>query len=243
MQRRASGEDIVDDDIAGIRIDGYPVGDDERAGDVLAALLSPESRLREGLMLFSEEELGPAPGDMFGEDSGNAFRLIIAAIKLPGGVQGDWHEYRPSQVAAEDFVREGRVGKVVGQERTPFILDTVNDPPGGAASPEGTDRPSEGRLEVEAMRASPVAFEDAFEGVTAGQASRVVDAGELVGPGGREVQASPVVHRLLRDRAVPGEGQVEEPTVELSQPAHRVRPLAKGVYGRAPRRSRLCRWR
>ena len=104
MQRRSGGEDIIDDDIAGRWVDGQAVGDNERAGDILAALLSAQSRLREGLMLFAEEELSPAPRDMFGEDSGNSFRLIISAIKLPGGVQGDWYEYRPSQVAAEDFV-------------------------------------------------------------------------------------------------------------------------------------------
>jgi hypothetical protein len=61
-------------------------------------------------MLFAEEELSPATGDMLGEDPGDSFRLIISAIKLPGGVQGDWHQHRPSQVAAKDFIREGRVG-------------------------------------------------------------------------------------------------------------------------------------
>ena len=206
MQRRSGGEDIIDDDIAGRWVDGQAVGDNERAGDILAALLSAQSRLREGLMLFAEEEIGPAPRDMFRQDLGDTLRLIISAIKLPGGVQGDWHEYRPSQVASEDVVREGGVGEVIGQERAPFILDAMDDPAGGPAGAEGADRPGEGGLEVEAMRAGSVAFEDAFEGVTAGQAPRIMDTGELVGPGGREVQASPVVHRLLRDRAVPGEG-------------------------------------
>ena len=140
-------------------------------------------------------------------------------------------------------VSKGGVGKVVGQEWASLIFDTMDDPAGRPAGAEGADRPGEGRLEVEAMGAGSVAFEDAFEGVTAGQAPRVVDAGKLVGPGGREVQASVIVHRLLRDRAVPGEGQVEEPTVELSQPTHRVRPSASGVDGRAPTRSRLSRWR
>jgi hypothetical protein len=37
-------------------------------------------------MLFAEEELSPATRDMFGEDSGDTFRLIISAIKLPGRV-------------------------------------------------------------------------------------------------------------------------------------------------------------
>ena len=64
--------------------------------------------------------------------------------------------------------------------------------------------------------AGPVAFEDAFEGMPAGQAARVMDAGELLGPGGGEVEARPVIHRLLRDRAVPGEDEVEEPAVEVS---------------------------
>jgi hypothetical protein len=146
MQRRARSQHIVDDDIAGRWVDGHPVGDNERSGDILSSLLPAEAGLRDGLMLCAEEELSPAPRDMFGEDSGNSFRLIISAIKLPGGVQGDWYEYRPSQVAAEDFVREGRVGKVVGQERAPFVFNAMDNPPGGAASPEGTDRPGEGGL-------------------------------------------------------------------------------------------------
>jgi hypothetical protein len=137
------------------------------------------------VMLFAEEELSPASRDMFGEDRGNPLGLIIATIEFASGVQGNRHKYRPSQVAAEHFVREGRVGQVVGQERTPFVFDAVDDPPGGAAGAEGTDRPGEGGLEVEAMGASPVAFEDAFEGVPAGQAPGVGDPGELVGPGGR----------------------------------------------------------
>ena len=119
-------------------------------------------------MLFSEEEFRPAAGDMFRQDAGDAFRLIISAIKLPGGVQGDWHEYRPSQVAAEDFVREGGVGKVVGQERATFVFDTMDDPTGWPAGAEGADRPGEGRLKIEAMGAGSVAFEDAFEGMATG---------------------------------------------------------------------------
>jgi hypothetical protein len=122
---------------------------------------------------------------MFGEDFCDSFRLIVSAIKLPGGVQGNRHEHRASQMAAEDFVREGRMGEVVGQEWATFVFYAVDDPPGGAAGTEGTDRPGEGGLEVEAMGASPVAFEDAFEGVPAGQAPGVGNPGELVGPGGR----------------------------------------------------------
>ena len=110
MQGRAGGEDIVDDDIAYVWVDGHPVGDDEGAGDILASLLPAEAGLGNGLMLFTQEELSPAPGDMFRQDSGDAFRLIIAAIKLPGGVQRDWYEHRAGQVTPEDFVREGRVG-------------------------------------------------------------------------------------------------------------------------------------
>ena len=83
-------------------------------------------------------------------------------------MERDRDQYRPREVAAEDFVREGRVSKVVGQEGAAFIFDAVNDPPGGAAGAEGTDRPGEGRLEVEAVRAGPVAFEEPFEGVPAG---------------------------------------------------------------------------
>ena len=243
MQGRPGSQHIIDDDIAGVWVDGQAVGDNERARDILSSLLSAEAGLRDGLMLFAEEELSPAPRDMFGEDSGNSFRLIISAIKLPGGVQGDRYEYRPSQVPPEVFVREGRVGKVVGQEGAPFVFDAMDNPAGGAAGAEGADRPGEGGLEIKAMRAGPVAFEDAFEGVPAGQAAGVGDPGELVGPGGGEVQASVIVHRFLRDRAVPGEDQVKEPAVEVSQPAHPVRPLASGVYGRAPTRSRLPRWR
>jgi len=80
MQRRSGGEDIIDDDIAGRWVDGQAVGDNERAGDILAALLSAQSRLREGLMLFAEEEIGPAAGDMFRQDAGDAFRLDIGGL-------------------------------------------------------------------------------------------------------------------------------------------------------------------
>ena len=129
-------------------------------------------------MLFTQEELGPAPGDMLGEDSGDSFRLIIPAVEPAGGVERDRDQYRPGKMAAEDVIRKGRVGEVVGQERAMFVLDTMDDMPGGPAGTEGADRSGEGRLEVEAVRAGPVAFEDAFEGVAAGQAAGVMDAGE-----------------------------------------------------------------
>ncbi len=86
MQSRAGGEDIVDDDIADGGVDGHSVGDDERAGDILASLLPAEPGLGDGFVLFTQEELSPAAGDMFRQDAGDAFRLIIAAIKLAGGV-------------------------------------------------------------------------------------------------------------------------------------------------------------
>ena len=125
-------------------------------------------------------------------------------------------------MAAEDFVFDGRRGKVVGQERAPFVFDAVDHPAGGSAGAEGADRPAERRSEVEAVRAGPVAFEDAFEGVSAGQAPRVADPRQQGDAGGRQVQAGIVVHRLLRHRAVPGEDQVEEPPVkDVEPPSHR----------------------
>ena len=66
-------------------------------------------------------------------------------------------------MASEDVVRKGGVGKVVGQEWASFILDAMDDPAGRPAGAEGTDRPGEGRLEVEAVGAGSVAFEDAFD--------------------------------------------------------------------------------
>ena len=86
MQCRAGGEDVVDDDIADGGVDGHTLGDDECAGDILASLLPAEAGLGNRLMLFAEEEFRPAAGDMFRQDAGDAFRLIIAAIKLPGRV-------------------------------------------------------------------------------------------------------------------------------------------------------------
>ena len=90
-------------------------------------------------------------------------------------------------MSAEDFVFDGGRGKVVGQERTPLVFDAVDYPAGGSAGAEGADRPAERRSEVEAVRAGPVAFEDAFEGVSAGQAARVADPREQGDAGGRQV--------------------------------------------------------
>jgi len=114
---------------------------------------------------------------------------------------------------AEDFVFDGRRGKVVGQERAPFVFDAVDHPAGGSAGAEGADRSAERRPEVETVRTGPVAFEDAFEGMAAGQAAWVADPWEPGDPGGRQVQAGVVVHRLLRHRAVPGEDQVEDAAI------------------------------
>ncbi|MEY3549170.1 MAG: hypothetical protein RLZZ552_1538, partial [Verrucomicrobiota bacterium] len=121
--------------------------------------------------------------------------------------------------------------------------DAMDDPAGGSAGTEGADRPTERRPEIEAMRAGAVAFEDAFVGMAAAQAAGVGDPGEQGDAGGGKVPEGLVVHRRLRHRAVPREAQVEESPVEVSQPAHLVRPGASGVSERAPRRSRRGRWR
>jgi hypothetical protein len=79
---------------------------------------------------------------------------------------------------AEDFVLHGRRRQVVGQERAALILDAMDDPSGGTAGAEGADRPAERRPEVEAVRAGAVTLEDAFEGMSASQATRIADPRE-----------------------------------------------------------------
>ena len=86
MQGRAGGEDVVDDDITDVGVDGFPVGEDESSGDILPALLPAKPGLRDGLMLLAEKRLGSAPGDEGGEPAGDPFGLIVAAIPSAGGV-------------------------------------------------------------------------------------------------------------------------------------------------------------
>ncbi|MEY3548163.1 MAG: hypothetical protein RLZZ552_530, partial [Verrucomicrobiota bacterium] len=162
MKGRAGGEDVVDDDIARGRVDRSALGDGERAGDVLTTFLSPEPGLRNGLMLLAEQRFGPAPWNQRRQSFGDPLGLVIAAVTSAGDVQRDRHEHRSGQMSAEDFVLHGRRGQVVGEERTTFILDAMDDPAGGSAGTEGADRPTERRPEIEAMRAGAVAFEDAF---------------------------------------------------------------------------------
>jgi hypothetical protein len=87
-------------------------------------------------------------------------------------------------MAPEDFVFDGGRGEIVGQERAALILDAVDDPAGGTAGAEGADRPAERGPKVEAVRAGPLSLEDAFEGMSAGQAARVADAREQGDAGG-----------------------------------------------------------
>ena len=89
MQSRAGGEDVVDDDIARGGVDGLAVGEHEGPGDILPALLPPESGLRDGLMLFAEKRVRAAAGDEGGEPPGDSFGLIIATVASAGGMQRD----------------------------------------------------------------------------------------------------------------------------------------------------------
>ena len=187
MQRRAGGEDVVDDDIARDGVDGSSGGEDERPGYVLAALLSAESGLRDGLVLLAKQRLSPAAGDEGGEPLGDAFGLIIAAVASAGGVQGDGDQDGASQMPAEDLIFDGRGGEVIGQERATFVFDAVDDPAGGSAGAEGADRPAERRSEVEAVRAGAVTLEDAFKGMAAAQTAGVGNPGEQGDAGGGEV--------------------------------------------------------
>ena len=63
MQSRAGGEDVVDDDITDVGVDGLSVGEDENSSDILPALLPAEPGLRDGLVLLAEKRLGLTPGD------------------------------------------------------------------------------------------------------------------------------------------------------------------------------------
>ena len=205
MQGRPGGEDVVDDDMASRRVDGLALHERERPGDILPSLLPAEPGLRDGLMLLTKKGLGLAPGHERGELPGNPFGLIVPAVPSAGGVQRDGDQDGSGQMTAEDLVFDGGGGEVIGEERAAFVFDAVDDPTSGSAGAEGADRPAERRPEIKAVRAGPVALEDAFEGMSAGQATRVADTREQGDPGGRQVQAGVVVHRLLRDRAVPGE--------------------------------------
>ena len=219
MQGGAGGEDVVDDDITPRRFDGLPVGEDERPGYILPAFLPAEPGLRDGLMLFAKKRLGLTPRHEGGEPPGDPLSLVVPAVTTSGGVQRDRYQDGSGQMTAEDLVFDSGGDEVVGEERAAFVFDAVDDPTGGSAGAEGADRPAERRPEIEAVGAGPVTLEDAFEGVSAGQAARVADPREQGDPGGRQVQAGVVVHRLLRDRAVPGEDQVEEPPVEDVEPS------------------------
>ncbi len=126
-------------------------------------------------MLLAEQGFGPATGDEFRESLRDPFGLVVAAVTTSGGVQGDRDQDGAGQMAAEDFVLHGRRGEVVGQERAAFVFDTVDDPAGGTAGAEGADRPAERRPEVEAVRTGPVALEDAFKGMAAGETARIAD--------------------------------------------------------------------
>ena len=86
MQSRAGGEDVVDDDITPRRVDGLSVGEDERSGDILPALLPAEPGLRDGLVLFAEKCLGTTPWDKGGELPGDPLGLVIPAVPPSGRV-------------------------------------------------------------------------------------------------------------------------------------------------------------
>ena len=92
MQSRAGGEDIVDDDITPRRVDGLPVGEDERPGDILPALLPAEPGLRDGLVLLTKQRLGLTSRDEGGELPGDPLGLVIPAVPPAGGVQRDGYE-------------------------------------------------------------------------------------------------------------------------------------------------------
>ena len=188
MQSRPGGEDVVDDDIAPGRDDGFAVGEDEGPGHILPALLPAEPGLRDGLVLLTKQRLRLTPSHERGEPPGDPFGLIIPAVPPSGGMQWDGDEDRAGQMAPEDLVFDGGRGKVVGQERATFVFDAVDDPAGGSAGAEGADRPAERRPEVEAVRTGPVAFEDTFEGMPAGLAARIADPREQ-GDARREIGA------------------------------------------------------
>ena len=218
MESRAGGQDIVDDDIAGRRIDRPVRSEVIGAGGIAPTFLPSEPGLGDGLVRFAQEIDHPAAGNLGGEDGSDAFRLIIPPVTSPGGMQGHRDQHRPGEVTSEDLVRQCDGRKIISQEGAVLILDAMDDAPGRPPGAEGADRPAEGGSEVEAVRAGPVTFQDTFEGVTAREAAGVADPGEQVGPGRGQVRLAAFVHGFHRHRAVPGKDQVEQTAVQVIEP-------------------------
>ena len=87
MQGRAGGQDIVDDDVANGRIDGHPVGDNERPRDVLTTLSSAKSGLGFGLLSFAKKPNGFASRNPGRQEVPEPLCLIVAAMPESIGVE------------------------------------------------------------------------------------------------------------------------------------------------------------
>ena len=219
MQGRPGGQHIIDDDIARRGVDGPPFGDDECSSDIAAAFLATEFGLRGGLVLLTQERIGAAPGDQRGQSPGDPFGLIIPAVAATGGVERYRNQDRPRKVATEHLVFDGGGGQVVGEEGATSVFNAVDNPAGGTAGAEGADCTTKGGVQVEAVGAGPVTFKEAFKRVATAQAAGVVNPEEPGCAGRGEMPPGLLVHRLLRDRAIPGKDQIEKPTVKVGQPA------------------------
>ena len=98
-------------------------------------------------------------------------------------MEGNRDEVGAGEVSAKEWIL-GRYGhKVIGQEGAAGVFNFVDDLSDVTAGTEGADCTTEGGVEIQAMGAGAIAFEDAIEWVAAGVAARVVDAFELAGSG------------------------------------------------------------
>ena len=96
-------------------------------------------------------------------------------------MQWNWNEVGAREVSAKEWIFDRCSYEVVCEEGAAGVFDFMDDLSDVAAGTEGTDCTIEGRVEIQAMGAGAIAFEDAIEWVTTGVAARVVDAFELAG--------------------------------------------------------------
>ena len=89
---------------------------------------------------------------------------------------------------------------------------------------ERADGAVEGRVQLDAVWAAPVAFQPAIERVATGQAAWVDDPREGFRPGCGQVPIRPLVEGLLRDRAIAGKDQVDQAAIQVLKQRHRIPP-------------------
>jgi hypothetical protein len=110
VQGRTGRQDIVQDDVAPVGVEGPAWRQSEGPSDIGPTFLTIEAGLREGFVGFDQKRGEGAAWQARREPGGDSLGLIISPFPLSPGMQRHRHKDRTHEVTPKERIRQRHLG-------------------------------------------------------------------------------------------------------------------------------------